>query len=228
MIKAVIFDLDDTLYDEAEYCKSGFAAVAQFLADKPSTPSAEIIFAALWDEFSTRNRTNTFDGALVKLGINYDCQLIEKLVSIYRTHLPNLTLPQDSMDVLLQLKQKYTLALLTDGFLPAQRLKVEALGVEKFFASTIYTEELGREFWKPSTAGFEKLLKTLDVKPENAVYVADNEQKDFIGPNAMGLVTIQLIRPAGIHREVCNPISGAAAKYKIVKIGQLPDLLKIC
>jgi FMN phosphatase YigB (HAD superfamily) len=31
MITTVIFDLDDTLYDEIDYCKSGFMAVAEFL-----------------------------------------------------------------------------------------------------------------------------------------------------------------------------------------------------
>jgi len=40
MITTVIFDLDDTLYDEVEYRRSGFASVAEFLADSPDRPSA--------------------------------------------------------------------------------------------------------------------------------------------------------------------------------------------
>ena len=54
MITTVVFDLDDTLYDEIEYCKSGFAAVAEFLADWPEAPSAETrrIFDALWEQFT--------------------------------------------------------------------------------------------------------------------------------------------------------------------------------
>ena len=35
MITTVVFDLDDTLYDEVEYCRSGFEAVAEFLANLP-------------------------------------------------------------------------------------------------------------------------------------------------------------------------------------------------
>jgi FMN phosphatase YigB (HAD superfamily) len=35
MIKTVVFDLDDTLYDELDYCKSGFMAIAESVADLP-------------------------------------------------------------------------------------------------------------------------------------------------------------------------------------------------
>ena len=65
--------------------------------------------------------------------------------------------------VLKTLKKRYKLALLTDGYLPAQRLKVQALGIEKYFQAIVYTEELGREYWKPSTRGFENILKELVV-----------------------------------------------------------------
>ena len=115
--------------------------------------------------------------------------------------------------------------MLTDGFLPAQKLKVQALGIEKFFRCIIYTEELGRDCWKPSPTGFEKILHTLEVKPENSVYIADNEKKDFIAPNKLGFFTIKLIRPASLHNVAC-PETDAAAQYKIQKINQLPTLLE--
>jgi len=35
MITTVVFDLDDTLYDELDYCRSGFRAVAESVADLP-------------------------------------------------------------------------------------------------------------------------------------------------------------------------------------------------
>jgi putative hydrolase of the HAD superfamily len=125
-----------------------------------------------------------------------------------------------------QLSAKYTLALLTDGFLPAQQLKVCALGIEKYFRCILYTEQLGREFWKPSPVGFEKLIAALDATPETAAYVADNETKDFIAPNQLGLSTIQIIRPARIHTE-SSQHPDAAAGYIIDKISELPALLEM-
>ncbi|HUW20656.1 MAG TPA: HAD family hydrolase [Sedimentisphaerales bacterium] len=225
MIKTVVFDLDDTLYDEIDYCKSGLASVADFLADLPETPNARGIFDCLWKEFTAGNRTKTFNAALDRLGIDYDEKLIRELVKVYRNHVPKITLPADSKNVLDRLSRKYTLALLTDGFLPAQQLKVHALGIEKYFKTIIYTEQLGREFWKPSPAGFQRLIEALNVPPETAAYIADNEKKDFIAPNNLGLLTIQIVRPARLHTESSDQ-PGAAALHIIRKISRIPDLLE--
>ncbi len=239
MIKTVIFDLDDTLYDEIDYCRSGFAAVAEFLANLHGTPPAERIFDCLWKQFTGGNHTRTFNAALDELDINYDDKLINELIRVYRNHIPKITLPQDSRDVLCLLSNKYTLALLTDGFLPAQKLKVQALGIEEYFKCIIYTEELGRDCWKPSPAGFEKIMQSLNVKPEAIACIADNEQKDFIAPNKLGFLTIQMIRSACIHTSTPletgreKSLTGstsqqnyAAAQYVIQKISELPALLE--
>jgi putative hydrolase of the HAD superfamily len=225
MITTVAFDLDDTLYDEIEYCKSGFAAVAKFLANLPDMPGAGHIFDAFWKQFAAGNRTKTFNAALEQLGARYDDKLIEKLVEVYRNHTPKIKLPQDSRVVLNQLSGKYILALLTDGFLPAQKLKVKSLGIERYLKCIIYTEELGRQFWKPSPAGFEKLMETLNAGAENIAYIADNPIKDFIAPNKLGFSTIQIIRPGRIHRESSDEAS-AAAKYVISQLTQLPAILE--
>lgn len=226
MITTVIFDLDDTLYDEIDYCKSGFTCVAEFLSDQLDEQSAEHIFGIIWKHFANGNHTKTFNATLDELGISYYDKLIDYMVRVYRNHLPNIKLPPDSGDVLYRLNTKYTLGLLTDGFLPAQQLKVQALGIEKYFNCIIYTEELGRSFWKPSTRGFEKILHNLNTKPENAVYIADNEKKDFIAPNKLGLATIQLNRPARIHRNISRDLN-APAQHKIDQIGRLPTLLDV-
>ena len=224
MISTVVFDLDDTLYDEIDYCRSGFAVVADFVSKLPQTLPAERIYSTLWKHFTAGNRKTTFNAALDELGIGYDDKLIRQLVSIYRNHRPQIALPQDSRDVLEQLSQKYTLALLTDGFLPAQELKVRALRIEEYFRRIVYTEQLGRESWKPSPVGFERLMRDLDAKAETATYVADNEEKDFIAPNQLGFSTVQILRPARLHTSVSQQPE-AAPKYVINQIGQLPALL---
>jgi len=225
MIQTVILDLDDTLYDEIDYCKSGFAAAANHLANLPGTPTPENIFQTLWRQFSTGNRTKTFNAALDELAILYDDHLVQELIQLYRIHTPNITLPADSRRVLDQLSRKYDLALLTDGFLPAQSLKVRALEIEDYFTTILYTEELGREFWKPSPAGFERILQTLNADPKAAACVADNELKDFIAPNNLGMTTIQLIRPNRIHTQTSSdPI--ARPQHTIHQITDLVPLLK--
>ena len=159
MITTVVFDLDDTLYDEVDYCKSGFAAVAEHLSAQFGKMKSSQIADSLWKQFETGDRTKTFNNVLDELGIDYDDEFVGELVEVYRTHKPDISLPDDSREVLGQLSEKYALALLTDGFLPAQRYKVDALGIERYFRCIVYTEELGndRSGWKPSPIGFEKI-----------------------------------------------------------------------
>ncbi|MHC4433163.1 MAG: HAD family hydrolase [Planctomycetota bacterium] len=225
MITLVIFDLDDTLYDEIEYCRSGFAAVSEFLANTRDAHDRESIFSALWGQFTAGNHTRTFNAALDELAMACDDKHVLELVKVYRNHVPKITLPEESRSILIELSSKYALGLLTDGFLPAQRLKVQQLGIEGYFQSIVYTEELGREFWKPSPAGFEKIMRDLNTRAENSVYIADNEEKDFIAPNRLGLSTVQLLRPARIHTSASHE-PGAAAQHKTHQISQIPAIIE--
>jgi len=224
MITTVIFDLDDTLYDEIDYCRSGFHAVSRTLARLSNLSCTADAFASLWKHFTAGNRTATFNAALDELGIDYNNALIAQLIEVYRGHRPELTLPAGSRLVLDTLKKTHRLALLTDGYLPAQRLKVQALGLESDFEAIVYSEDLGRACWKPSPVGFETLIERLNVTPKETAHVADNETKDFIAPNALGLLTVQLRRPARLHTGAA-PRTGAAAKLKIEQITELPALL---
>ena len=200
MIQIVIFDMDDTLYDEIDYCKSGYHACSNWLSTKFNV-DADQIYTAMLNEFNTGNRNRIFNSALDISGINRDSDLITELVQIYRNHKPAITLPPASKQVLESLNAKYTLALLTDGFLPAQQLKVAALDIEKYFQTIIYTEQLGRQFWKPSPVGFEKIMTQFNAKPHQCVYIADNAAKDFIAPNNLGFATIQLTRKNRVHTD---------------------------
>jgi len=224
MITTVIFDLDDTLYDEIDFCRSGFRAVARSVAALSDYCPEDRVFDAIWQCFINGNRRSTFDRALANLGIGFDPSLIARLVEIYRTHVPTLTLPPETRRTLNELQSRHALGLLTDGYLPTQRLKVQALGIEHYFKAILYTEELGREYWKPSPLGFEKLLQRLSARPEETAYVADNETKDFIAPNQLGMFTVQLTRPSGLYREpTARP--EAAPRVKIDRIDKLAKVL---
>jgi putative hydrolase of the HAD superfamily len=224
MIKCIAFDMDDTLYDERDYYISGFTTVAARIATDFRLPTEEI-FHALCRIFDGGNRQNTFDTAASEMGIIFKEGYIENLVKIFREHTPDINLPPDSRAVLKDLKGRYKLGLITDGYLPAQRLKVKSLDIETYFDCIIYTEELGRENWKPSPAGFEKLTADLKIPPQQCVYVGDNLERDFSAPNKMGFKTIRIIRENRIHFGKAAD-SQASANYEIDSIAKLQDLLR--
>ena len=224
MITTVVFDLDDTLYNETDYCKSGFLAVSDYLSQKPPYPDKNRLFEAFWSQFMAGQHNYLFDTVLATLNLPCEPALIQELVTVYRNHSPIIKLPDSSKRLLDSLKSKYDLALLTDGFMPAQKLKVQALGIESYFKCIIYTELLGRQYWKPSTVGFEKLIAEMRAAAENCVYLGDNPVKDFLPGNKLGFKTVQLRCPSSIHN-LPAPEDAAKPQYIIDSLDQLEELL---
>lgn len=216
--------MDDTLYDEIDYYKSGFNQVSHQIA-KDFKIEIQDVFKKIWEIFNKGNQKTTFDAASKKLGIQFDKSYIDSLIDIFRNHKPDITLPSESKQVLTDLKKQYSLGLITDGWLPGQEYKVKSLGLEEFFECIIYTEKLGTEFWKPSPKAFERLLIELDILASQCVYVGDNLEKDFISPNRLGFKTIRVVRERRIHFGNA-PNTDAQANYEIDSIAKLPDLLR--
>lgn len=221
-VRAVVFDLDDTLYPEMQYVKSGFSAVAGQLA-RPGYDQ-KVVFELLCSAFETGPRDRVFNSVLPRIGSVDDPQVVAELVGVYRCHRPQLALEEEIRRLLARLGADYKLGLLTDGYLPAQQLKVRSLGLESFFDAIIYTEQLGREFWKPSARSFELMAERLAAPAASCVYVADNLAKDFVGPNRLGWQSIHLDRPDGMHNNDSIPQDGQA-QVAVHTIGQLAELI---
>jgi putative hydrolase of the HAD superfamily len=206
-IQAVVFDLDDTLFLERHYVRSGYKAVADHLRNQLGR--ADRFEAWLWGQFLSGRRERLFDLLCERFELSLDCWGIGEMVEIYRCHRPVLV-PCRGMAALLERLRRRgkKLALLSDGFLPAQRLKLEALGLERFFEAVLFTEELGRLAWKPSTVAFERLSKQLQVPHEACAYVADNPAKDFLPGNKLGWLTIQWRRRGQVHADQKWPFGG--------------------
>ena len=190
-MKVVIFDLDDTLYDEYEFVKSGFKVVAAYLSSRYELDKNDI-FTRLCEITKRDGRGKVFNTLLSNLGL-YSLERVQTLIYIYRSHLPKIFLEKRVVYYLNTLRKKgLLLGIVTDGKSSVQSRKVEALGLKDYFDLILCSDELGREYWKPSTVPFKVVLDLLKTPPEKAVYVGDNVRKDFYGPNLMGLLTIQL------------------------------------
>ncbi|OQA00149.1 MAG: Pyrimidine 5'-nucleotidase YjjG [Planctomycetes bacterium ADurb.Bin401] len=224
MIKSIVFDMDDTLYDEIDYYKSGFKVVSRTIASDFGLNETKVS-DTLWKIFDCGNHKNAFDETAKNFGITFDDNYIAKLIDIFRNHKPDISLPAESRQVLTELRKKFKLGLITDGWLPAQEYKVRALQLENYLDCIIYTEKLGPENWKPSPKSFEMILSNFGIEACETVYVGDNLRKDFIAPNKMGFKTILISRQNRIHSESA-PSQDAAAQYEINSISEIVNLLK--
>ena len=196
MSQIVVFDLDDTLFPEVDFVLSGFAAVDLWLQKERGIAGFNTEAAAL---FSGGARGNIFDLALGKLGHSAEPALIDALVRVYREHPPKLRLFPDAEWAIPYFAAIGPIALLTDGYLTTQRNKFTSLGIAHHFQTVVFSDALGREFWKPSPAPYEKIMAAFDRPASDFVYVADNPKKDFVAANRLGWQTIQVLRPGGVY-----------------------------
>jgi len=205
-IQAVVFDLDDTLFAERDYVRSGYRAVAAAMAKDPT--DADRISEWMWQRFCQGNTDRMFNAAAEKFSLSTGDETIGEWVKCYRDHLPDIAPLPEALEVLAALRGRVKLGLLSDGFLPAQQLKFDALGLADTFDAVLFTESLGREFWKPSPVGFERLAAELGGSHSACAYIGDNAAKDFVAPNALGWLTIQWRRDGQVHADRPAPEDG--------------------
>ena len=199
MIKAIIFDLDETLYDETQFVKGGLKAVARYIAKSKKALQNEV-YELLQQALTEYGRGKVFDIVLGQLGL-YREDLVSTLVKVYRTHKPKLTLYPEVRPVLSVLRKKnYLLGLITDGNVGVQQYKVEALDVKGFFECMIFSDEYGADKQKPNVFPYQKALEKLAVNPNEAIYIGDDPHKDFITAKKIGMSTARIMR--GQHRMV--------------------------
>ena len=222
-MQLVAFDLDDTLYPEEEYVRSGFAAVAQWAQEALGIPLAQGL-VELTRLFDAGVRGNTFDQWLAQHGISPD-SWIDTLIGVYRGHEPRIRPYADVVPALRALRPHYRLGLVSDGYLEAQKRKLSALGIETMFDIVVFSDEIGRDAWKPSVRPFHVLLHRAGLPGQEVVYVGDNPAKDFAGARLSGIRTVRIRRPDGIHRDLEPAGPDHAPDFEIPSLdGLLPIL----
>ena len=191
--RAVLFDLDDTLYRELDFVESAFREVAGALGQCAGVPGPQA-HAAPADAFVRFGRDRTINRAVEALGLAPS--LVPELVRVYRSHAPaGLQLHSDATRVLDRLAtQGVRLGLVTDGDPAVQRSKARALGLARWLAVMRFTWDEGAERQKPHARAFLPALEALGLAGDEVVYVGDNPAKDFVGARALGMYTVRVLR----------------------------------
>jgi putative hydrolase of the HAD superfamily len=190
---AVVFDLDDTLYLERDYVRSGFRAVADEIA-RALPRLGKKSFEILWEEFGSNVRGNSFDRLASALPDVAASVSVDRMIGIYRSHVPEIAPIPGARRLLLALKSRgLRCGLITDGREYQQQAKLDALGLGSFFDRVIINE--ARDRFKPDRRSFRQMQCDLGADAARCWYVADNPRKDFIGPHLLGWRSIRLRRP---------------------------------
>lgn len=190
----VVFDLDDTLYREADYVESGVRHVCSRLR--------EIFGKDVYSEVELKRRRNPRSDWLAvaceACGIPVSAK--ESLLWMYRLHAPSISLGESCTIALDRIRAaaKFT-AVLTDGRSITQRLKLSALGLSDL--AVYVSEDYGEE--KPSSTRF--LLIQEAWPAEHYIYIADNVEKDFLGCRPLGWIGIGIKGDErSVHSQICD------------------------
>lgn len=210
--RAVVFDLDDTLYPEHQYVASGFRAVSLWAEERFSLP-ADRVYGELNSFFRAGIRGDTFNRWLALRALS--SSWLGQMVEVYRGHCPEISLFPEVPVLLTSLRARVQLGLVSDGYHHVQRAKFRALRLDQFFSAVVFSDELGREYWKPSTQPFIKILELLQERADAVVYVGDNCGKDFIGARQAGLTTVWARHSGGDYAVQAPPSVEHAADMAI-------------
>ena len=216
----VVLDLDDTLFLERDYVRSGFKHIEKW-AEVYLQVSG--VGQVCWELFMEGVRANTFNLALEHLGIPTEADLISKMVSEYRGHSPSLHLRPDRMRSLEAISCHADLAVLTGGSPTSQEAKLDALGISALVTHVIYCGAWGPEYDKPHSRGWLELQRLTGLRGSEILYVADNPAKDWRASHKLGWSLIRVRMPESEHFGVPTP-SGV---QQIKDVCELPDILGV-
>jgi len=239
LVKGIVFDMDDTLYPEVMYVKSGYKQVAQWIKENYAGLVADFevsdLETKLWSYFEMHKPAiDELVGEVFgnkEAFIDLDGKPIDKdalkakLLRVYREQKPQIAPYEGVISFLQDIKSRgIKIGMITDGRVDGQNAKIEALGIRDLFDDIIITDELGgTQFRKPCDISFRIMQNRWRIPYEQIVYVGDNLSKDFIAPKQLGMQSIYVCNTEGIYYTE----SHENAIPQISKVTELLELINL-
>ncbi len=230
-LRAIFFDIDDTLYSTSDFAARARSNSVQAMIAAGLQIDEEACLAELMeviDEFSS-NYEHHFDKLLHRLpqscyqGINPAALVATAMVAYHETKFRHLTAFEDAVEALKRLSEtNLTLGIISAGLTIKQFEKLVRLKLVDFFApSAIFiSEQIGIS--KPNPKLYQRSCEAVACPPEQAMYIGDNPVSDIDPANATGMVTVLFNRGAR-HSQECGR---TPANFEIHNYWDLLDILK--
>lgn len=185
----LVFDLDDTLYEEVTFVYSGLKAVANYLSKK-FLVQLDDAFKMQISLLEKNGRGEVFNNILKYYGA-HSVKNVQACLQVYRSHIPSISLSDDALNCL-DAFQKDAKYIVTDGNKYVQKNKITALGLGSLVKKYFITRRFGIRNEKPSPYCFLKICSLENVYPKDVVYVGDNPTKDFVNIKKLGFQTVRI------------------------------------
>ena len=222
MIRAVIFDIDNTLTDFMKMKRAAVDAAVEGMLDAglPAKKDelVEKIFDLYWKEGVEDQKI--FDKVLTKEfgGIDYKV-LAAAIIGYRRAKAGTMALyPHVGLTLAELMKMGIRTVVVSDAPRLEVWLRIVSLGLHHSFDRVITSEDTG--FKKPNPAPFRKALETLGTKPEETIMVGDWAERDMAGAKALG------IRTAWAKYGDTFDTKDSGADFELDDISQLVEIIR--
>jgi len=225
-VKAVLFDIDDTLFDSTKLAKMARRNAIKAMMDaglplKNLQTGYRLLMSIV--KQCGPNYDHHFDRLVEALGCERNPAVVDAGVVAY--HNAKLTYLRPDPDVVPTLKaltgSGYKLGIVSNGRTVKQWEKINRMGLQSYFQTVVISEDVGCE--KPDPKIYKVALAKLHVSPENAIYVGDHPETDILGANRAGMISVEILRKrssAAVHK-------GEKPRFTIKRFSELLSILSV-
>ncbi|TOO94695.1 HAD family hydrolase [Vibrio parahaemolyticus] len=237
MLKAIFFDMDETLCGTSQADKSAgqkFAAWIQQTYPQVSDPQAFLqrylqgVYKKLNAEFpqlvallpdENAFRCGLIQTILAENGIHIDAEQAQQAQHYFDSaRMGAFTFFPGVKEMLTDLRKHYKLVVITNGPIFSQHPKLKATQMDEWVDHIIVGGEEPEE--KPAASIFQKALNLVDIKPEEALHIGDSLAADIAGANNMGILSVW-VNATGVS----NPTE-ITPNFEIRETVELKEILK--
>ncbi len=215
----VFFDLDHTLWDFEMNSAATFNHILAPYGFHFTVEDFMEVYSpinhAYWKQYrenviSTEVlRFKRLEDTFIQLGYPQSSLVINQISDDYITNLSTYTyLFKGTIDLLTELKQRYRLHIITNGFEGVQQKKISNAGLGSFFEVVLTAEKAGIK--KPSPIIYNKALDLACTKAENALMIGDSFEADIEGALTVGMQAIHFNshqEPYHTHCPIVNELT---------------------
>lgn len=224
MLKAVIFDLDNTLVNFWAFKKEASAEAAHAMVGAGLPMSAERAEALIFNIYKTHGVEYQMVFTDVIKPFKFDKGMFERIrdagIVAYLRKKEQVLRPYDGIiPTLAELKKSYRLAVLTDAPREQAHQRLAFTGLGEYFdaVGTFHDTSV----MKPGAEPFLHICRKLGVEPAEALMVGDNPARDMKGARDVGMKTCLAKYDPYFEKE------GPKADFEIDKPGELLEVVRL-
>lgn len=187
--RVLFIDLDDTLFEETDYVKSGFAEVSKYVAETNGIDHT-LIYNQMLYQFNKYGRTGAFNRVMAHF--EFETPSISDMVALYRDHKPNIYAYEGVYNSISRLRGIFDkIFIITDGIVVVQKNKVIALDLEQHVDGIIYCMEYSSP--KPSTISIDEYTKNIPLDKNKSKMIGDDPYCDIECANKFGMESFRVL-----------------------------------